>query len=78
MTTQLHQKLHQQKPDAEELDPHKTILVCFHNGKEVGRISAVSPKANDFLTDLVRTYGDLQVDYVKDESGTWAMLSRIF
>jgi hypothetical protein len=53
----------------ETMDPHKTILVCKHNGKEVGRIPATAPNAEAYMTELARHYGKLEVEYVPDETG---------
>jgi len=52
-----------------QLDPYKTICVCKHKGKEVGRIPATAPNAEAYITELVRHYGEINVDYVADETG---------
>jgi len=49
-------------------DPYKTMCVVKHNGKEVGRIPATAPTAEAYITELVRHYGDVNVDYVHDEN----------
>lgn len=59
------------------MDPYKTMLVCKANGKEVGRIPATAPNANDYLQELASHYGGLQVDYVEDDTaGLIAELHR--
>lgn len=59
------------------MDPHKTICVVKHDGKEVGRVPATSPNAEAYITELVRHYGKCDVDYVPDETeGLFAMLSK--
>lgn len=64
-------------PTTNQLDPHKTILVCKHNGKEVGRIPATAPNAEAYMTELARFYRGLEIDYVRDETGgLLAMLHR--
>lgn len=55
--------------EKEPLDPHKTICVCYHNGKEVGRIAATARNASAYMTELASVYGDLQVDYEEDPTG---------
>ncbi len=50
----------------EMLDPHKTILVCKHDGKEVGRVRATAPNAEAYQVELVRHYGHIEVDYEED------------
>ena len=59
--------------DKQPLDPYKTMCVCRHNGKEVGRIAAASPKAEAYITHLAQHHGSIQVEYVEDELN--AMLS---
>jgi len=51
------------------MDPYKTICVCKHKGKEVGRIPATAKNAEQYMTELARQYGDLQVDYEEDKTG---------
>ncbi len=51
------------------LDPNKTICVCKHNGKEVGRIPATAPNTLVYIQELASHYGDLQVDYEEDPTG---------
>lgn len=51
------------------LDPNKTVCVCKHKGREVGRIAATAPNASDYLQELARQYGELQVDYEEQEAG---------
>lgn len=51
------------------MDPDKTILVCKHNGKEVGRIPATAPNAEKYLETMTQIYGFLQVDYEPDLTG---------
>jgi hypothetical protein len=48
---------------AEQLDPKKTICVCYHNGKEVGRVPATAPRAIDYIDELARRYDSLEVKY---------------
>lgn len=55
--------------DKKPLDPHKTILVCKHNGKEVGRIPETSPNAEEYVATLARYYGGLTIDYEDDPTG---------
>ena len=55
-------------PTTEPLDPYKTMLVLKHDGKEVGRVPATAPNAEAYITELGRHYGDLQIDYVPDET----------
>lgn len=50
-----------------KLDPNKTICVVKHKGREVGRIPATA-KAEAYITELARHYGDVEVEYVEDES----------
>ena len=52
----------EQKP----LDPYKTICVCKHNGKEVGRIPATAKRAPAYLQELASRYGSLEVEYEED------------
>lgn len=57
-----------QIPIPKELDPRKTMLVFKDKtGKEVGRIAACSPRANDYATNLAMRYKGGTVDYVHDE-----------
>lgn len=49
--------------DTPPLDPHKTILVLRHKGREVGRIPATADNANDYLAEMAVTYKELTVDY---------------
>lgn len=57
------------------LDPHKTILVVKHHGREVGRIPATVPNAEQYLTEMARMYGDCAVDYEPDPTrGLLALL----
>jgi len=52
------------------LDPHKTILVCRVDGREVGRKAASSPNANAYLQELASHYArdgkSMTVDYEPD------------
>jgi hypothetical protein len=50
-------------------DPHKTILVCKHTGREVGRIPATAANASDYVQTLASHYGELTVDYEDDPTG---------
>ncbi len=59
----------QQPADKKPLDPHKTICVCKHDGKEVGRIPATAPNAPDYIQELMLLYGSLQVEYEEDTTG---------
>ena len=52
-----------------KLDPYKTICVVKHKGKEVGRIPATAPNAEAYITELVRHYKEVEVEYVPDETG---------
>ena len=58
-----------------QLDPYNTFCVCKVNGKEVGRILASDPNAENYMTDFVRHYGSLEVEYVED--ATAAMIARL-
>lgn len=49
-------------------DPYKTMLVCKHDGKEVGRIPATAPNASAYMQELATHYGQLEVEYVHDEN----------
>ena len=51
------------------MDPHKTILVLKHDGREVGRIPATAKNANLYLEEMAMHYRDLEVDYVPDTTG---------
>jgi hypothetical protein len=42
------------------LDPHKTILILKHDGKEVGRVAATAPNANEYMEELGRHYKEIQ------------------
>lgn len=57
------------------MNPHSVICVCKHNGKEVGRIAATAPNAEAYMTELLRCYGGLQVEYIEDPDA--AMISRM-
>ena len=48
--------------------PEKTILVCKHNGREVGRIPASAPTAEAYCEELRLHYKDMTVDYVHDKN----------
>ncbi|MCK9459493.1 MAG: hypothetical protein M0R80_07635 [Proteobacteria bacterium] len=62
---------------SEQLDPYKTICVCRHDGKEVGRIPATAPNAIAYIDELARQYGSLNVDYEADPTdGLLAALHR--
>ena len=52
--------------EQKQLDPLKVICVVRCNGKEVGRIPAAAPKATDYMDNLVRTHGGIQVEYVEN------------
>jgi len=54
---------------AEQLDPEKTICVCYHDGKEVGRVPATAPRAVDYIDTLARRYDSLEVKYEADPTG---------
>lgn len=59
------------------LDPYKTMLVFKDNtGKEVGRVAARSPRANDYINELTLLYKGGTVDYVHDENA--GLLSALF
>ena len=51
------------------LDPYKTICVCYHKGKEVGRIPAASERAERYINELVQSYGDLDIKYEENPTG---------
>ena len=48
--------------------PDKTILVCKHNGREVGRIPATARTAEIYLEEMALHYKDLVVEYIHDEN----------
>jgi hypothetical protein len=50
------------------MDPNKTILVCKHEGREVGRIAATAPNASAYVQTLAEHYKSMTVDYVRDEN----------
>lgn len=50
------------------MDPYKTVLVCKHQGCEVGRIPATAPNAQAYMQELASHYGGLEVEYVHDEN----------
>ena len=54
---------------SDELDPHKTIAVLRHKGRKVGRIPATARNATRYIDEMVRQYGELQIDYVPDTTG---------
>ena len=55
--------------DKKPLDPYKTMCVVKNDkGKEVGRVAATATNASDYITELVRHYGHVTVDYVHDEN----------
>lgn len=47
----------------EQLNPEKTVCVCYHDGKEVGRVPATAPRAVDYIDELARHHGNLEVKY---------------
>ena len=57
------------------LNPHSTICVVKHKGREVGRIAATAPNASAYISELARSYKGCTVDYVEDEDA--AMISRM-
>jgi hypothetical protein len=61
--------------EKQPMNPHSTVCVCKHNGKEVGRIAATAPNAAAYIDELARAHGGLQVEYVEDS--TYAMVSRL-
>ena len=61
--------------DKKPLDPQKTVCVVRHKGKEVGRVAASARNATEYINALGREYGDLNVEYVEDE--TYAMVDRL-
>lgn len=71
----IRQLMQAQQPGVKMLDPYKVMCVCKHNGKEVGRIAAAAHNAEAYMTELVRHYGDLQIEYVED--ATAAMVSQM-
>lgn len=56
------------------LDPYKTICVVKHDGKEVGRVPLKAPRSQDYIAELVRHYGKVNVEYEYDEDGLLAMI----
>ena len=63
----------EQKP----MRPEKTILVCKHKGREVGRIPATAPNAAAYCETLAQHYKEMTIDYVEDpNAGFLAMLHR--
>lgn len=58
-----------------QLDPYKVMCVCKHNGREVGKVAAAASNAEAYITELVRHYGDIEVEYVED--ATAAMVSQM-
>ena len=52
--------------ESQPLNPHKTILVCKVQGREVGRIRATAENAEAYLIDLAIRYREMQVDYESD------------
>lgn len=52
----------------EEMNPYKTMCICKHNGKEVGRIPATAVTAPDYISELASHYGSLEVEYVYDKN----------
>ncbi len=56
-----------------QLDPHKTILVCRVDGKEVGRKPATSKNASAWLQEMASYYArngkSMTVDYEEDPTG---------
>ena len=56
------------------LDPYKTMCICYHDGKEVGRIPATAPNAVTYIDELVGHYGSLNVEYVEDENAGFLAL----
>lgn len=61
----------------EPLDPNKTMLVCKHRGREVGRIPATARNAQSYMHELTRFYGELQVDYeINPDAGLLAPLHQ--
>lgn len=62
-------------PEVTPMNPHTTILVGKYNGREVGRIPATAPNAEEYMRELVSHYGKLEIDYEKDPTdGLLAML----
>lgn len=49
-------------------DPYKTMCVCKHGGREVGRIPATAPNAEAYMESLRKIYGQIDVDYVHDRN----------
>ena len=50
------------------LDPHKTILVVKHEGREVGRIPATASGANEYIDQLIRVHGNCEVERELDQT----------
>ncbi len=48
------------------MDPNKTdCVIKDENGKEIGRIAASNPRANDYITEISRGRNKVTVDYVE-------------
>lgn len=58
------------------LDPSKTILVIKRDSREVGRIAATAPNAEAYIAEIIRSGGNVTVDYIEDELE--AQMSRLF
>lgn len=48
-------------------DLYQIMLVCKHDGKEVGRIPAIASNAEAYMRELTMHYGKLEVEHVHDE-----------
>lgn len=60
------------------MDPHKTMLVIKHEGREVGRISATAKNVQAYLEELARFYNGIEIDCIPDENAEFlAMLHGI-
>lgn len=58
-----------------QMRPEKTMLVCKHNGKEVGRIPATAHNASKYVEELALHYKEMTVDYEYNEhAGMLALL----
>ena len=53
---------------SEPMRPEQTILVCRHNGREVGRIPATARTAEIYLEEMALHYKHMVVEYEYDEN----------
>lgn len=57
------------------LNPANTICVAYKDGKEVGRIAATAKNAAQYLDDLAKHHGGIEVQY--EENADDAMVGRM-